>query len=100
MTEPIVSQNSIVVLNSNELQTLIRQTLSELLNKQSDNKNPEPTETLLKIDDVAELFKVTKLTVHNWKKQGILPFRQIGHRIFYEKKEVMESVNHFRNVTM
>jgi len=100
MTAPIVSQNSIVVLNSNELQTLIRQTLSELLNKQSDNKNPEPAETLLKIDDVAELFKVTKLTVHNWKKQGLLPFRQIGKRIFYEKNEVMESVKHFRNVAM
>jgi len=81
------------------LQSLIRETITEILNTQMSRIQSEPeNETLLKIGDVAELFKVSKLTIHNWKKDGRIPFRQIGRRIFYDKSEVMKSIDNLRNL--
>jgi len=37
--------------------------------------------------------KVSKVTIHDWTKKGILKKYKIGNRIFYKKSEVISSIN-------
>lgn len=85
---------SALVISTDDLQKLIRESVSEILNTQLSRINPpEKSEELLKIKDVAKLLKVHTQTVYNWKKEGRLPFRQIGKRIYYEKSEVLSALD-------
>ena len=43
--------------------------------------------------ETASFLKVSKVTIHEWTKKGILEKYKIGNRIFYKKNEVLKAVN-------
>jgi predicted site-specific integrase-resolvase len=47
---------------------------------------------LLNNKDIEELFGVTKQTILNWRKRGILPYIAINQRKFLYKKEDVEKL--------
>ena len=63
---------------------------SELKNYFPHNREQETT--LLKPDQVAMLFKVSKVTIHQWTKQGILKAYHINSRKYYKKGEILEAL--------
>ena len=56
--------------------------------------NPQPTATdttqteYITRREVAKLFKISLVTVHDWTKKGILQAYKIGKRIYYKPLEV------------
>jgi excisionase family DNA binding protein len=46
----------------------------------------------LKLTDVSKLLKVSKVTIHAWKKAGLLPFYRIGRRVYFKESEVLEAM--------
>ena len=50
-------------------------------------------EKLLSPAEACKLFvpEITKLTLSNWSKQGLIPKSQIGGRIFYKYSDVIEA---------
>ena len=46
-------------------------------------------EELLSIEQIASFFQVTQTTIHNWKKQGILPYIKVNSRIRFGKSAVL-----------
>ena len=55
------------------------------------NKAEEPvSETeLLNISQVCDLLKISKVTLHKWKRLGKLPYHRISNKIYFKKDEVI-----------
>ena len=47
--------------------------------------------------EVAKLFKVSKSSVYNWTRKGILNTYQIGGRVFYKLEEVEDALVKLKN---
>lgn len=43
--------------------------------------------------EVAYLFKVDKQTIRNWTKKGLVKAYRYGHRVFYKRHELLQSLN-------
>lgn len=46
-------------------------------------------EKLYTVNEVAKLFKVTTVTVYDWKNQGILAYIKINSRIRFKEADVL-----------
>ena len=60
----------------------------------SDQKLPTSIEeipALLTLSEVAELFRVSRCTVQEWKKSGRLPCVQYGRTVRVRKDEILRS---------
>ena len=44
--------------------------------------------------ELSERLNITKVTLHKYRKQGKIPFSQVGRTIRYDYKEVMEALKH------
>ena len=42
--------------------------------------------------ELSERLNITKVTLHKYRKQGKIPFSQVGRIIRYDYKEVMETL--------
>ncbi|MEJ1240568.1 helix-turn-helix domain-containing protein [Chryseolinea sp. T2] len=47
----------------------------------------------LRRSDIAELFQISLVTVHEWMKQGVLPHYKLNGRTYFRRSEVMEAMN-------
>ncbi len=74
-----------------ELREIITECLREELQKSANNSNSDPNE-LIKIEDAAKLFQVSKVTLYKWRARGILPFHRISSRIFFKKSELISAL--------
>lgn len=52
---------------------------------------------LLTRNETASLLKVSKVTLNNWKKHGILTPSSIGNRVYYIKQDVMDAIKPINN---
>ncbi|ASE62579.1 DNA-binding protein [Chryseobacterium indologenes] len=50
-------------------------------------KENEP-KRYLSADDICERFGVTKPTIHEWRKRGILKSYKLGSRVYYRLDEI------------
>ncbi len=55
------------------------------------NNNEE--ENLIKIEDVCRIFNVSQVTIHSYKKRGLIPFYRISNKIYFKRSEVIASLN-------
>ena len=49
---------------------------------------------LLSIKDVQKIFKVSKVTFHKWKKQGLIPYYKINRQLYFKRSEILGSMIH------
>ena len=42
--------------------------------------------------ELSERLNITKVTLHKYRRQGKIPFSQVGRTIRYDYKEVMETI--------
>jgi len=47
---------------------------------------------LLSIDEAANFLKVSKATIHNWRKQGIISCLRKGGRVYFSRRILMNSL--------
>lgn len=78
-------------MSKEELKTLIHDSFHESVTTLSASQK-SPVNDLVKIEDVCKALKLSKVTIHKWKKQGLLPFHRISNRIFFKMTEVIESL--------
>ena len=72
-------------------QTISECVKQELSQAKSDIKAEEENE-LMTSEKVAELFKVSKVTLHQWKKEGRIPFLKMNSRVYFKKNEIMQAL--------
>lgn len=71
-----------------DLRTLVRGEMQNTLSTPVKTK-AEPTEELLTVREVSDLLSITVQTVHEYKRQGILPFYKISGRTYLKRSEVV-----------
>lgn len=49
--------------------------------------------SLLRIEDLTKFFGVSRQTIHNWVRGGILKSVKIGHLIFFKSSDVENYIN-------
>lgn len=63
--------------------------LKESLNQIRDNWSPSlNNDTFLTDAEVADIFRVTRRTLHEYRDQGIIPYYAIGGKYIYSEKDV------------
>ena len=74
----------------------LRSIISETVNTAFQNqKNPEvkqEEDPFLKIGEVCKILGVSRVTVHTWKRKGILPFHRISRKIYFKKSDVLAAL--------
>lgn len=79
-----------------QFEELMRRIVREELDSTSIEPNPSQLATegedLLTLQEACSLFKRSAQTIHNWKRQGLLPFHRMGGRIYFKKSECLEAL--------
>lgn len=82
-------------ISAEELVNAIKDGVQEVLKKESSNSSKsENEEDLLNIEDVQKIFRVSKVTIHKWKKAGLLPYYKVNRKLYFKKSEVINSLEH------
>lgn len=76
--------SNIILTTNEELSSLIQ----SIVRKEVERATPQPPETYLDSIQVAELLQVSKVTLSDWRKKKIIPFKKVGTRIRYLRSEI------------
>ena len=52
------------------------------------NQTPDTLAGYITRREVAKLFKISLVTVHDWTRKGLLSAYKIGNRVYYKRAEV------------
>lgn len=75
-----------------QLQEAILQGVKTQLEQLSKNFQPKAPEQYMTREEVADMLKIHKSTVHEWGKSGRLKRYGIGHRILFKRSEVEQAI--------
>lgn len=84
-----MSENSLLVtLTIADLKQLIKDAISEV---KQEEKGPEQTEELLSPAQAVKIFNpaISKVSLHRWTKEGLIPVHRIRGRVWYKRSEVI-----------
>jgi hypothetical protein len=89
-TEP---QIQFISVNPNELAELISENvkvqIQNLARDLSELSTPQQNEIVSR-KEVAEMFQISLVSLHEWTKNGILTPYKIGGRTFFKRSELMQ----------
>lgn len=82
-------------LSIDELIDLIKKGVSEAISSNPKKESQQVvSDDLLNIEDIQKIFGVSKVTVHKWKKKGLIPFYKMNRKVYFKKSEVIDSMAH------
>ena len=79
-------------LKPDELKILIQEAVYEVIKEIPKPEQPEKQDQLIKLSEACNLLKVSAVTIHNWKRAGLIPFYRISNKIYFKKDEVLASL--------
>lgn len=47
---------------------------------------------LMDMEEVMKFLKVSKVTIHNWKKKGIITSHKMGRKLYFKRSELMIAI--------
>tara|TARA_B100000927_G_scaffold276550_1_gene257426 strand:+ start:580 stop:843 length:264 start_codon:yes stop_codon:yes gene_type:complete len=74
-----------------EMQKNIQDVKLELLIMKKELQNE--LDDILTVEQVKTKFKVTRATLNNWHREGILTKKYVGGRVYYKSDEVYNLLN-------
>jgi excisionase family DNA binding protein len=93
-----VERNPLVVIDLATLQLVLSKTFKSLFEdlNQTSIINPQPPNDdqndLMDMTEVLKFLKVSKVTIHNWKKKGIIKSHRIGRKLYFKKSELDSAI--------
>lgn len=76
-------------INKEELKQLIEDAVYK-----ANCTQPKLEYNIITEKELSERLNITKVTLHKYRRQGKIPFSQVGRTIRYDYKEVMEALKH------
>jgi excisionase family DNA binding protein len=73
------------------MRDLLRPLFEEFFATVKAQSSQAATDTLMSITDVCREFGISKTTLNEWKNKGIVPFRRLGRRVYFERDAVLEA---------
>ncbi len=80
----------LVKMSKNELTELIKSAVESSV-KHLNFELVKP-KRLIKIEQLCEELSVSKATIHKWKRDGLIPYKRISNRIFFDLDDVHKSL--------
>lgn len=75
-----------ITIKMKYLAELFKPVMMNLLKEiEAEEQNKEP---LMTIGDIALKFKVSKATIHNWRKEGLITGHKVGKNRYFTEAEV------------
>jgi len=86
-----------MIISSEQFDKLVEQikTLNERV--ENINKKDPLKDRWLDIQDVCELLHISKRTLQSYRGKGILPFSQIGAKIYYKASDIQKHLEKHYN---
>ena len=78
-----------LTISKEEIQQIIEDALYT-----SDCTQPNLEYNIITEKELSKRIGISKVTLHKYRKQGKIPFSQIGRTIRYDYKEVMETLKY------
>jgi excisionase family DNA binding protein len=66
-----------------------KEELKEILKQQ---EKPDDYDVLLSRKEVAELLKVSLVTINKYKREGKLPYCRLGRNLYFKKGDIMKAL--------
>ena len=79
--------NQNFTISKDELQQIIEDAVFKATSTQ-----PNLEYNIITEKELSKRLNITKVTLHKYRKQGKIPFSQVGRTIRYDYKEVMETI--------
>jgi len=91
--------DTLFIPNENDFRRWIREAVKECLENASIKSGLQPDqpqeESLLSRKEIAGIFRISLVTLHDWMKRGLPSHKQRG-RVYFLRSEVMEHVKQNR----
>lgn len=68
-----------------EIEMNIIQKLTGIIENQHSQNDGE----LLTLDETATFLKKSKVTIHAWKKKGLIPYIRVSNKIYFRKSDLL-----------
>jgi excisionase family DNA binding protein len=82
-------------MTTEEFRNIIKETVSDVIHTElTKNQSVKKDGPLISITQAAILLGVSKVTIWNYRKKGIIKDRKIGRRILFDKEELLEATKH------
>ena len=86
----------LISISLEEFMSIIQGCVKTGIEDLTKNSIPQPEdEKLLSIQDVKNLMGVSKVTIHKWKKIGLIPYHKLNRRLYFKKKEILDALNFY-----
>ena len=87
----------ITLLKPDDLRQIIKAELQKVLEDNFDKlakQTPDKKETpeMLTDKELADRLKMSRVTLYEWRRKGILPFKRIGKRVLYNWDDVYKTL--------
>lgn len=83
-------------LEPNEFKELIQDAVLQAIEEKTDPQQPDNEDQLIKVSDASKLLGVSKVTIHTWKRNRLIPFYRISNKIYFKKNELVNSLKKIR----
>ena len=80
--------NAILQISVGDLYSFAGELISGVIDALNKSHARKTAEQLLTTDEVADILKVSKMTLHRWNKRGILPKIEIGSKRRYRRADI------------
>jgi excisionase family DNA binding protein len=74
-----------------ELLELIEKSVHNAVDKIAARPVQVPEDELMNVEETCAFLRISKVTLHKWKKRKLIQSYRIGRKIFFKKKEVFSS---------
>ncbi len=81
----------LVSLPMNEFEALIQSIVQRTFKRMFAEWKAPQSDEFITLEEVARLLKKSKVTLHAWKKKGILPFYRLEGNVYFKRDEVLNA---------
>lgn len=82
-------ENKLVVIEVDHLYSLIKQAVNEVVSKKEES---EHAKDLLNFKETCNYLGIHPSTLNKWKAENKIPYKRLGKRVFFERKEILNSL--------
>jgi excisionase family DNA binding protein len=83
---------SIENINVDELRALISECIRAEIKTTLGNTRENERDELISIKEVCEVFKVSEVTIHKWKRKGLIPFHKVNRKLYFKRSEILRCI--------
>ena len=87
-----MKQNIFIQMPLEEFNAKIEATVKQTMLKVMAEYNLSQNQDLVTTDDLTRILKCSKMAIHNWRKEGWLPFYKLGGKVIFNLEEVMSAI--------